>query len=146
MSIRILATADIHIGRRPTRLANPDDAHRFSAARMWEAMVERAIEEKVDLVALAGDVVDHDNRFFEATDYHFASTDVATLGILHADLDVPDSPYAPVTRAELASTNVALWLLGHVHKPDFGEEVTRETLIRQGMLLLETLRAQEGQG
>ena len=34
---------------------------------MWEAMVERAIEEKVDLVALAGDVVDHDNRFFEAT-------------------------------------------------------------------------------
>ena len=34
---------------------------------MWEAIVDRAIEEKVDLVALSGDVVNHDNRFFEAT-------------------------------------------------------------------------------
>jgi exonuclease SbcD len=195
MSIKILATADIHIGRRPTRLANPDDAHRFSAAHMWEAMVERAIEEKVDLVALAGDIVDHDNRFFEATGplerglttlgshgiptfavagnhdfvgadcfrllgrggrweetmftaddgqelclhgwsfpssrvptsplagYHLAPTDVPTVGILHADLDVPDSFYAPVTRAELNSTSVTLWLLGHIHKPDYSETV-----------------------
>ena len=204
MPIRILATADVHIGRRPTRLANSDDAHRFSAAHMWEAIVDRAIEEKVDLVALAGDVVDHDNRFFEAigplerglaslashgiptfavagnhdfdvfprvaevvgsdcfcllgqggqweetrfttkagqqlcfhgwsfpsahvptsplADYRLASTDVPTLGILHAEVDVPASPYAPVTRAELNSTGVTLWLLGHVHKPDYDKAV-----------------------
>ncbi len=34
---------------------------------MWLNIVQRAIELGVDLVALAGDVVDHENRFFEAT-------------------------------------------------------------------------------
>ena len=65
MSLKLLATADLHIGRRPTRLPE-EEAGRFSAARMWERIVERAIEEKVAAVLLAGDVVDHHNRFFEA--------------------------------------------------------------------------------
>lgn len=202
MTIKVLATGDVHIGRRPTRLANPGDGQRFSAARMWDAIVDRAVEENVDLVALSGDVVDHDNRFFEATgplerglaklsshgiptfavagnhdfdvfpriadvvaadcfrligrggqweevmfkadngqelclhgwsfpsahvstsplaEYRLSPPSVATLGILHADLDVLDSSYAPVTRAELNSTGVTLWLLGHVHKPDYRE-------------------------
>lgn len=204
MAIRILATADIHMGRRPTRLANPDDAHRFSAARMWQTIVDCAIEQQVDLVVLAGDVVDHDNRFFEATgplerglarlgregiptfavagnhdfdvfprvadvvgsghfrllgrggrweeelftsrdgqqlrlqgwsfpdmhfttspmvDYRAAPTDIPTLGILHADLEASDSRYAPVSRSELTSTNVTLWLLGHVHTPVYDEAI-----------------------
>ena len=42
---------------------------------------------------------------------------VVTLGLLHADLDVPGSRYAPVTSAELAATGYAGWLLGHVHTP-----------------------------
>ena len=67
MSVRILATADIHIGRCPTRVPDPEDARRFSCARMWHEIVERAIQEKVDLVTLSGDIIDHDNRFFEAT-------------------------------------------------------------------------------
>lgn len=66
MPIRVLATADLHIGRRPSRVAD-DEARRFSAARMWEAVVERAVREKADLVTLTGDVVEHANRFFEAT-------------------------------------------------------------------------------
>ena len=201
MSLKILATADIHIGRRPSKIANPLDAQRFSCARMWEAIVDRAIHQHVDLVALVGDVVDHDNRFFEATgplergldrlgehgihtyavagnhDYdvlpkiaeavgsdHFhllgrggrweevvftrrggrrlrihgwsfptnhvltsplaqnnlaAGGDVPILGLLHADLDAPQSEFAPVTSAELQSHEVALWLLGHVHRPGY---------------------------
>lgn len=67
MKVRVLATADIHIGRRPTRLASAETAARYSCAQMWLRIVERAIELDVDLVALAGDVVDHENRFFEAT-------------------------------------------------------------------------------
>ncbi len=65
MSLKLLATADLHIGRRPTRLRE-DEAARFSAAKMWERIVERAIQEQVAAVLLAGDVVDHHNRFFEA--------------------------------------------------------------------------------
>ena len=34
---------------------------------MWEMIVDRAITETVDAVALSGDIVDQDNRFFEAT-------------------------------------------------------------------------------
>lgn len=67
MKVRILATADIHIGRRPSRLAGAETAARYSCAQMWLNIVDRAIELDVDLVALAGDVVDHENRFFEAT-------------------------------------------------------------------------------
>ncbi len=65
MSLKLLATADLHIGRRPTRLGD-EEAGRFSAAKMWERIVERAIQEEVAAVLLAGDVVDHHNRFFEA--------------------------------------------------------------------------------
>lgn len=43
---------------------------------------------------------------------------VVTLGLLHADLDMPGSPYAPVARAEFLATGYAQWLLGHVHRPD----------------------------
>jgi len=43
------------------------------------------------------------------------------LGVLHCDLDQPDSPYAPVRSTELAGRGVAQWLLGHVHKPTLSE-------------------------
>lgn len=213
MSIQILATADIHIGRRPTRIPHAADAHRFSAARMWEDVVARAVQENVDLVALAGDVVDHDNRFLEATgplergleklhhhgirtfavagnhdcdvfprladvlgpdclqmlgrsgqweeawftaahgeqlrihgwsfpephvptsplvDYHMDPSDTPTLGLLHADLDVPDSHYAPVMRSELNARPVTLWLLGHVHAPSFREDTGGPHLLYPG--------------
>lgn len=41
-----------------------------------------------------------------------------TLGLLHADLDVPGSAYAPASSAALAATRYAGWLLGHIHRPD----------------------------
>ena len=66
MPVKILSTADLHIGRTPTRV--PDAIRtQSSCARMWSAVVELAIREEVDLVTLSGDVVDHANRFFEAT-------------------------------------------------------------------------------
>ena len=199
MSVRILATADIHIGRYPTRVPDREDARNFSCARMWYAIVDRAIREKVDLVTLSGDIVDHDNRFFEATgpleaglakladagihtyavagnhDYdvlpkivdavgtdhfhllgrngHWEQTEfirdgqpllriygwsfcasqfttsplarwnaptndnLPVVGLLHADLDVSDSQYAPVSRTDLESRDLTIWLLGHIHRP-----------------------------
>jgi hypothetical protein len=53
MPVRILVTGDIHIGRRPTRVPEPELAERASAARMWEAIVSLAIALRVDGVMLA---------------------------------------------------------------------------------------------
>ncbi|PWG62344.1 metallophosphoesterase family protein [Spiribacter halobius] len=40
------------------------------------------------------------------------------LGLLHADRDVADSPYAPVTSRALTDAGLDGWLLGHIHQPD----------------------------
>lgn len=44
-------------------------------------------------------------------------TDRPVIGLLHADLDAGDSPYAPVASHELQSIAGVRWLLGHVHRP-----------------------------
>lgn len=214
MSVKILSTADIHIGRCSSRLPELEHARRYSSARMWHTIVDRAIQEKVDLVTLSGDIVDHDNRFFEATgpletgllklanagihtyavsgnhdydvlprlidsvgtDYfhllgrngkweqteferdgkpvlrihgwsfpssHVQSNPVSgwsptedhelpVIGLLHADLDVPDSRYAPVLRSELQSHDLTMWLLGHVHRPQLWEASSAPTVLYPG--------------
>lgn len=66
MSLKLLCTADVHIGRRPSRLPGRVDAAALSCARIWERVVRRALEERVDLLLVAGDLVDAANRFYEA--------------------------------------------------------------------------------
>ena len=63
---KLLCTADVHLGRRPTRVPEGLDAHRLGPAAAWERLIDVAIEQAVDAVLLAGDVVDADNRFYEA--------------------------------------------------------------------------------
>ncbi len=64
--MRILCTADIHIGRRSTKIPSDLEGKQFSAANMWNFIVDRAIKNKVDVLLLAGDIVDHENRYYEA--------------------------------------------------------------------------------
>lgn len=66
MVTKLLCAADLHIGRRPARLPPPWGGGRISATLAWQALVECAIAERVDALLLAGDVVDQDNRYFEA--------------------------------------------------------------------------------
>jgi len=40
-----------------------------------------------------------------------------TLGLVHGDLDVVDSSYAPLAGADLRAAPIAGWMLGHVHAP-----------------------------
>jgi exonuclease SbcD len=200
--MRILCAGDLHLGRRSSRLPEGVDARAHSAAAAWSALVELAIDQRVDLVALSGDLVDRANRYFEAfgplergirrlaeARIHVAAVagnhdfdvlpklapslgktfhllgaggrwqavtvprhdgkpalhivgwsfpedgnghvrtspmagfpalpndGVPLLGLLHADLDQPQSPYAPVRSDELRATPVSFWLLGHVHVP-----------------------------
>jgi len=41
----------------------------------------------------------------------------AVVTMVHGDLDVKDSPYAPLDRLKMQSMPVAGWLLGHIHAP-----------------------------
>lgn len=68
MTIRLLAVGDMHLGRRPSRLpeAIAGDGRRYGPAEAWKRTVDRAIEEEIDIVALAGDLVEQDDDFFEA--------------------------------------------------------------------------------
>jgi DNA repair protein SbcD/Mre11 len=202
-TMKILCTGDIHIGRRSSRVPRDLDQGQFSSSAAWDAIVEVALREQVDLLALSGDVVDRANRYFEAfgplerglrrlaeagidtvavTGNHdfdvlpllkrgaggdrlhllglggtwerwtvteggepllhvdgwsFPSEHVRTnpldsylpgaddgaavLGLLHADLDQPGSPYAPVSFADLGRQRVTFWLLGHIHHPSVRE-------------------------
>jgi len=44
--------------------------------------------------------------------------DALGVGVLHGDLDVRSSVYAPVRGADLAKQPLAAWFMGHVHQPN----------------------------
>ncbi|MDQ4100397.1 MAG: metallophosphoesterase family protein [Chloroflexota bacterium] len=66
--MKLLCASDLHLGRRASGV--PEhlglDSARFATSAVWEQAVETALRERVDLVLLAGDVVDRENRLFEA--------------------------------------------------------------------------------
>lgn len=64
--MKVLCTGDLHIGRRPSRLPTHVDSRPHSCARQWDAIVDHALAQRVDVVALSGDVVDQANKYFEA--------------------------------------------------------------------------------
>jgi DNA repair protein SbcD/Mre11 len=207
--MKLLCAGDLHIGRRSSRLPRDADPREASAGAAWDALVSLALERRVDAVLLSGDVVDRDNRYFEAfgaleggarrlaeaaipvvavagnhdhgvlpalarslgdgftllgeggrweacelaggaavrvagwsfpaervreadlSGFPAPRAGIFTIGLLHADLDAPGSPYAPVTRARLRALGADLWLLGHVHAPAVHAEL-QPTLLYPG--------------
>ncbi len=65
-TMRVLCTGDLHIGRRSTRLPASVAAATASCASAWSAIVDHAIDQGVDVVAISGDLVDQTNRFYES--------------------------------------------------------------------------------
>ena len=65
--MKILCCGDVHIGRRSARLPEHVDGREVSSAACWTRIVDLALAERVDVVALSGDVVDQANRYYEAT-------------------------------------------------------------------------------
>jgi len=62
--MKILVTGDIHIGKRSSAIN--DNPVWISTKHTWELIIDYSISHYVDLVILTGDIVDRDNRFFEA--------------------------------------------------------------------------------
>ena len=65
--MRLLCASDLHLGRQPAGL--PDhlglDPARTATSTVWDNLVELALNEHVDAVLLAGNMIDRENRFFE---------------------------------------------------------------------------------
>ena len=64
--VRIVLTGDLHVGRRPSRVSEHIDCKRCSCAAAWSSVVDYALRERADVVAISGDLVDRENRFYEA--------------------------------------------------------------------------------
>lgn len=76
--VKVLCTADIHIGRRPSQLPDRCDAADFSPRSVWAALAQTAVQLDVDAVVVAGDLVDRENRYAEA--YGAVEAVTSTLG------------------------------------------------------------------
>jgi len=63
MAVKILAIADLHLGRTASlpNISNPP-----SAAKTLDKIVSFAIDNAVDVLTLSGDIVDNYNRYWEA--------------------------------------------------------------------------------
>ena len=196
MSIKILATADLHLGKQSSDVMGDYASTKFTLNKI----ANYCIEKSVDVLLLCGDIVDFDNRFFEAYgplqeafdrlgkdgievylvagnhDYgvlpqiiktgnnkhiHLLGSDekwevreftkngqtiqfvgwsfskrfveesamvswdsslldpnYQTIGLLHGDVGASNSRYGPINLDDLRHTDVSLWLLGHIHKPE----------------------------
>ncbi len=68
MGIRILCIGDMHLGRRPGRLpeAIKERGQALGPAAALARAVDLAIEQDVSAVLFAGDLVEHEDDFFEA--------------------------------------------------------------------------------
>lgn len=64
--MKLLCTGDIHLGRRSSRAPDRLDGPHLSSGEAWLRLVHLALEQAVDLVLVSGDLVDQDNRYFEA--------------------------------------------------------------------------------
>ncbi|WP_330632890.1 metallophosphoesterase family protein [Halocatena halophila] len=65
-TLKLLCTGDLHLGRHPSRIPDDLDSPELSPKAVWLSTVQRAIDWDVDAVVIAGDVVDQENRYFEA--------------------------------------------------------------------------------
>jgi len=87
MTLRILCTGDIHLGRQPSRIPDGMGAAKLSARAAWNRTVEAACERNVDAVCLTGDIIDRENRFFEGYAAladgvkRLVASDVVVLGV-----------------------------------------------------------------
>jgi len=210
----VLCTGDLHIGRRASRIPDDLDGTMYSCASAWKRLVDTAIQEQVDVVAISGDVVDEGNKYFEAIgpleqgirqlaghgimtyavsgnhDHDVLPTlarrlnkdafvligqggvweretfrrngavalyidgwsfpqrsimtsplegyaldpvdDAPVFGLLHGDLDQPNSTYAPLMDHQFTATIPDFWLLGHIHIPREHTTRTGKTLLYPG--------------
>ncbi len=64
MAVKILATGDIHLGKRSADI--PENTSGIATQHTWGRIVDYAIDNNLDAMLLSGDIVDEENKYFEA--------------------------------------------------------------------------------
>ena len=64
--MKILFSGDLHLGRCSSRLPQGADRRDFSCSSTWDEIVNLAINRDAALVLLSGDIVDENDKFFDA--------------------------------------------------------------------------------
>jgi DNA repair protein SbcD/Mre11 len=83
----------------------------------WESeIIKTADAESVNVVGLSHSHA-RNNELFRDFEESLCSKNLLNIGLLHCTLGNAPDKYFPVKKEELLSTNVDLWLLGHIHKP-----------------------------
>lgn len=133
--IETMAVAGNHDFDVLTRLADSVDANHFrllGRGGRWE-------RHTIDRDGRA--VLHVDGWSFPAESVHASplasydlphADDAPVLGLLHADLGVAKSKYAPVSLADLRARACTLWLLGHIHHPTLHEAAGSATVLYPG--------------
>lgn len=134
--ISLCAVAGNHdagaFGKIANEVAEMEGVHFLGVGGKWE---------RVELRSRAGETLSVDGWSFPAPfhvadpldDYQLAPpASGALLGLVHVDLEVSASRYAPTTSAALRARPPRFWLLGHVHKPGFFSGGTGAGLLYPG--------------
>src|SRR5579872_5560797 len=79
--IKILHTADIHLGARLSKLEGKSEEQRVQIQKTFEHIVNLATEQKVDILLIAGDLFDSNNP--EKSLLDFAMSNFAKLNDRH---------------------------------------------------------------
>lgn len=99
MAIRILVAGDLHLGRTTGGIpGNPEES---STRYTWNRIVESCTGVKADILFLTGDIVDRDNRYFEA------------IGSLRSGFD------------KLKNAGVSVYMVAGNHDHDVLQQITR---------------------
>lgn len=64
--MRVLCTGDVHLGRPLSQIPVSSALKGISSTAAWRDIVALAIAERVDVLAISGDLVDTANRYYEA--------------------------------------------------------------------------------
>ncbi len=81
-NVKILHTADIHIGAADSFLKQSSESRRFETLITFEKIIDLGIENKVDLIAIAGDLFDSatpDNIFIDAVFKKISESNIKTV-------------------------------------------------------------------
>ncbi len=119
--IAVVGVAGNHDVQALPRLAQRIEGFRLLGPRgCWEALdLESRSGAKLQLLGWSFPQQYVKTNPLENIQHVAIADDIATIGILHCDLDGGRSEYAPVPRRALEQQRaVDAWLLGHIHKPD----------------------------